>query len=49
MAKPRKKKYNRNKSHFQASRVAEQGTMLIQAQGLGKEGKVWVFHNNTCA
>lgn len=45
MAKPRKKKYNPNKSHFQASRVAEKGTMLIQAQGLGKEGKVWIFHN----
>lgn len=43
--KPRKKKYNRNKLNLWASRVAEQGTMLIQAQGLGKDGKIWVFHN----
>lgn len=45
MKKPRKKKYNPKKLNFWATRVVESGTMLIQAQGLGKEGKVWVFHN----
>ena len=43
--KPRNKKYNHKKLDKWATRVAEQGTMLIQAQGVGKEGKVWVFHN----
>ncbi|QLD33207.1 hypothetical protein [Mannheimia varigena] len=43
--KPRNKKYNPKKLDKWATRVAERGTMLIQAQGLGKEGKVWVFHN----
>ena len=43
--KSRNKKYNPKKLDKWATRVAEQGTMLIQAQGLGKEGKVWVFHN----
>lgn len=44
MAKPRKK-YNRNKLNQWASRTAEIGTMLIQAHGLGKDGKIWIFHD----
>ncbi|WP_346556803.1 hypothetical protein ABCW44_00780 [Mannheimia haemolytica] len=43
--KPRKKKYNPKKLDFWATRVVEDGTMLIQVQGLGKDGKVWIFHN----
>lgn len=45
MPKLRKKKHDPHKLKKWAARVAEQGTMLIQAQGLGKEGKIWVFHD----
>lgn len=37
--KPRNKKYNRRKIDHRASKAATYGTMLIQAQGLGKDGK----------
>lgn len=37
--KPRNKKYNSKKLDKWATRVAERGTMLIQAQGLAIEAK----------
>ena len=43
--KIRKKKYDVNKLSKRLSQFATHGTMLIQAQGLGKAGKVWVCHN----
>lgn len=43
--KPRNKKYNHRKLDQWMERVATKGTVLIQAQGLGKDGKIWIFHD----
>lgn len=43
--KPRNKKYDPNKLKKWTAKFVEQGTMLLQAQGFGKDGKIWVFKN----